>query len=254
MISYNSLTEEDHLFLSKAEDCARAAEKYKTPQFTKFISPHERVVFEQFFERSPFVEQMVCGGFNDAERSIIGFFPDFIEPVEALFPISVLRIKAHEELGHRTVLGSVLGLGIERSLLGDIIPQQDGAILFCVEPIADFIRMNLTRVGRVNVTVQEAELSSLNIAPKQTKEFSGTVASLRLDAVLGFAIGKSRAKTQDLISAGQVQLNWTACENPSESVAEGDMLSVRGMGRMKVISAGGETKKGRIRIVIEQYI
>ncbi len=254
MISYHSLTEEDHLFLSKASDCARAAEKYKTPQFTKFISPHERVVFEQFFERSPFVEQMVWGGFDDTERSIIGFFPDFIEPLEALFPISALQIKAREELGHRTVLGSVLGLGIERSLLGDIFPQNDGAILFCLESIADFIRMNLSHVGRVGVTVCEADMSSLDIAPKKTKELSGTVASLRLDAVLGFAVGKSRAKTQDLISAGLVQHNWTVEENPSATVSEGDMLSVRGSGRMKVLSVAGETKKGRIRIVIEQYI
>lgn len=254
MMNYHSLTEEDRLLLSRMQDAARATEKYKSPQFTKFISPHERVVFECFGEVSPFVNTMVWGGTKDCERSVIGFFPDFTEPCEALFPVSALRICAPESLGHREVLGSVLGLGIERSLLGDIFPQEDGAVLFCLESIGDFIRMNLSRVGRMHVAVQETDITKLHIAPKETREISGTVASLRLDSVLGLAVGKARAKAQEMIGAGLVQLNWTVEENPSCAVSEGDMLSARGFGRMKIVSVLGETKKGRIRIVIEQYI
>ncbi|MBQ3225753.1 MAG: RNA-binding protein [Clostridia bacterium] len=254
MLSFHKLTEEDRLLLKRAEDCARAVTKYKTPQFTKFVSPHERVVFENFAEVSPFIKTMVWGGAPDCERSIIGFFPDFKEPGEALFPISAVRISAPEPLGHRDILGSVLGLGIERSLVGDIYPEPTGAVLFCLDSISDFICMNLSRVGRVGITAELVSSDALFIAPKETKEISGTVASLRLDAVLGLATGKARAKVQALIDAGLVQVNWTVEDSASRIVCEGDILSVRGFGRMKLKTVGGESKKGRIWIVVEQYI
>ena len=254
MINYHKLTEEDHLFIKKTEDCVRAVTKYKTPQFSKFISPHERAVFEQFADVSPFVTFKVWGGSSECERNIVGFFPDFIEPEEALFPVSALLIKSVTELGHRDVLGSVLGLGIERSLLGDIFPREDGAVLFCLDTIADFISMNLKKVGNNSVKVSVTDASEVSIAPKKTKQISGTVASTRLDSIVGLATGKARAKSQDIIRAGLVQLNWCPEENPSTEVSEGDMLSVRGYGRMKIVTASGETKKGRIRVVIEQYI
>lgn len=242
------------MFLSRLEDLARAAEKYKSSQFTKFVSPHERVVFEQFLPASPFVSAMAWGGAQDCERCIIGFFPDFIEPCEALFPISALRIKAAGEPGHREVLGSVLGMGIERNLLGDIYPEPEGAVLFCLDSISEFIRLNLSRIGRQRAHVEETEASALILAPRQTKEISGAVSSLRLDGVLSMAAGRSRAKTQEMIAAGRVEVNWTAEENPSCILKEGDMLSVRGFGRMRLAAVLGETKKGRIRIVIKQYI
>lgn len=249
-----NLSDEDRLFLSRTADLAKAAEKYKSPQFTKFISPHERTLFEQSGAVSPFVNVMAWGGAEECERSVIGFFPEFVEPIKELFPVRALCLEAPKELGHREILGSVLGLGIERCLIGDILPEEKEAILFCLDSIADFIRMNLTRVGRQKITVRETELSELVLKPKQTKEISGTVASLRMDSILGLALGKSRAKVQELIAAGMVQRNWMTEENPSRSVSEGDVFSARGFGRMKLTQVEGETKKGRIRIRIEQYI
>lgn len=249
-----NLSGDDRLFLRRIEDCAKATEKYKTAQFTKFVSPHECAVFRQFADISPFVLPLVWGGWEQAERCIIGFFPDFADPAEEHFPICALRITAMQEIGHREILGSVLGLGIERFLIGDILPQEKEAVLLCLDSIADFIQMNLTHVGRQKVSVQTINLSEMTLAPKQMKEISGTVASLRLDSVLGLAMGKSRTKAHDFIAAGLVQKNWLTEENPSCMVAEGDILSVRGMGRMKLSEVQGISKKGRIWVVIEQYI
>ncbi len=254
MLSFHKLTEEDRLLLKKTEDCARAVEKYKSPQFTKFISRHERVVFENFGNVSPFVRTMIWGGAEDTERNLIGLFPDFQEPGEALFPISAVKINAPEPLGHRAVLGSVLGLGIERSLLGDIFPHDAGAVLFCLNSIGEFIAMNLTRVGRVGVTAEVVDVGTFSVGPKEKKEIGGTVSSLRLDAVLSMATGKARAKVQKMIAAGAVQVNWTIEENPSYAVSQGDVFSVRGFGRMQLSSVGGKSKKDRIWIVVEQYI
>lgn len=240
--------------MRRTEDCAKAAEKYKTAQFTKFISPHECAVFRQFANISPFVSPLLWGGWEQAERCLLGFFPDFAEPLKEEFPLCALRLEATQEIGHREILGSVLGLGIERTLIGDILPEQNTAVLFCLDSIADFIRLNLTRIGRQKVSVERVDLAEIAIAPKQTKKIGGTVASLRLDSVIGLAIGKSRTKAHDLIAAGLVQRNWMTEENPSCLVAEGDVFSIRGLGRMKLSEVGGVSKKGRIWITMEQYI
>ena len=250
-----NLNDDDLLFLRRVDDFAKATEKYKSPQFTRFISPHERVLFEQNADTSPFVTAMIWGGDTQCERCVIGFFPDFCEPLETLFPICALRVEAPQALEHREILGSVLGLGIERCLIGDIVmTKEKNAVLFCMDSIADFIRMNLVRVGRQKVRVETADLSEIVLSPKQTKEISGTVASLRLDSVVGLATGRSRTKAQEMIEASLVQKNWMTEENPSCIVSEGDIFSVRGVGRMRLSQVQGETKKGRIRIRIEQYI
>lgn len=240
--------------MRRTEDCSGAVQKYKSVQFTKFISPHEVAVFRQFANISPFVQPLIWGGWEQAERCVVGFFPDFAEPVSDAFPICGLRLESAQEIGHREILGSVLGLGIERSLIGDILPEKNSAVLFCLDSIADFIRLNLTRIGRKKVSVERLDLAEIAIAPKKTKKIGGTVASLRLDSVIGLAVGKSRTKAHDLIVAGLVQRNWMTEENPSCLVAEGDVFSVRGMGRMKLSEVGGMSKKGRIWITMEQYI
>ena len=81
-----------------------------------------------------------------------------------------------------------------------------------------------------------------------------TVATLRLDAVAASAFSLSRGKAADLISSGKVQLNYRECVKPDRPVAEGDVISCRGLGKCAVKEAGKLSKKGRIMIVLERYV
>ena len=243
---------DEKLLLARISDLEYGAEHGKKPCFSRFLDPGEIVLFQkQYFPKLPC---LLWGGYDDAERKILGFFPDFMEPDVSLFPLSALRLRCAEELGHRTILGSVMGLGIERNLIGDIAKEEDGPVLFACDSISSYLEMNFTRAGRSHVKVQNTPAESLCLLPKAWEPISGTVASLRLDCVLGVLLRSSRGKTEELLKKELVSVNHLVCTKGSLLLKEGDSLSVRGFGRAQLLEIGGESRKGRLFITLKKYI
>ncbi|MBE7021802.1 MAG: RNA-binding protein [Ruminococcaceae bacterium] len=243
---------DEKMLLARLKDLEHGAEHGGKPCFSRFLDPREMALFKRAMHpRQPF---MLWGGYPDSERQMLGFFPDYMEPVEDVFPIRALRLSAGEKLEHRTVLGSLMGLGIERNLIGDVAMEEEGAVIFVCESIADFLLLNLTKAGRMRLHVSEAAADSLAILPRQFKIISGTVASLRLDCVLGLLTGMSRSATEELLKKEMVCVNHSICSRGAALVSAGDVLSVRRFGRAEVAEIFGETKKGRIRINLKKYI
>ena len=243
---------DDTMLLAHLCDLERGAEHGRKPCFSRFLDQKEIALFKaKMHPRQPF---MLWGGYDDSERQMLGFFPDFLEPEKALFPIAALRLSSREPLGHRTVLGSVMGLGIERNLIGDVAMEDDCAVLFVCDSIADYIKLNLTKAGRAGVKVSEAPLESLNILPRAWEPVGGTVASLRLDCVLGLLTGVSRSGAEEMLKKELVSVNHTPSKKGSVILNEGDVLSVRGFGRAELMEIGGETRKGRMKVTLKKYI
>uniref|UniRef100_UPI0025E57EB0 YlmH family RNA-binding protein n=1 Tax=Selenomonas sp. F0473 TaxID=999423 RepID=UPI0025E57EB0 len=156
-------------------------------------------------------------------------------------------------LSHRDVLGAVMGLGIARDGVGDILVAQDTAKILCDAKIADFIAERLTMIGAVHVTAFLGDLAEIAPREERTKEIRATVASLRLDSVAAAGFGISRSRAADDIAADKVKLNWQSAGSASKNVNEGDVLSMRGRGRVEVTEVRGRTKKGRIVVVLHRY-
>ena len=156
-------------------------------------------------------------------------------------------------LTHRDVLGAVMGLGIERELIGDILPAPDTAKIICDAKIADFIIQNLTMIGAVGVEVQPGDVAEITPREERTKEIRATVASLRLDSVVAAGFGISRSRAADDIAADKVKLNWQSTGSASKMIKAGDVLSMRGRGRVEVTEVRGQTKKGRTVIVLNRF-
>lgn len=243
---------EEKLLLSRLADLEQRAEHGSVPCFSRFLDPREILLFTQ--KMRPHLPFLLWGGYAEAERQMLGFFPKGCEPDFALFPLSALRLSGGENPGHRTVLGSLMALGIERNLLGDIAMEAGGPVLFACSSISEYLCLNLTRVGRHKVFLTETPAEDLSVLPKAWEEISGTVASLRLDCVLGLLTGASRTKTEELLRQEMVNLNYSLCKKGSVTLSAGDVLSVRKFGRAELIEVLGETKKGRIRIVLKKYI
>jgi len=243
---------DEKMLLARISDLERSAEHGMVPCFSRFLDPKELAVFHS--RPLPHMPFMLWGGYEDSERKMLGFFPEFIEPMPELFPICALRLTSREPLGHRTVLGSVMGLGIERSLIGDVAMEAQGAVLFACDSICDYIKLNLTKVGRAGVKVQDVSLESLELLPRAWEPVCGTVASLRLDCVLGLLTGVSRNGAEEMLKQERVLLNHTLCKKGATLVNTGDVLSVRGFGRAELLELGGETRKGRMKITLKKYI
>lgn len=168
-----------------------------------------------------------------------------------LFCVLKIETSSYGNLGHRYILGSVMALGIERSVIGDI--TESPPALVCLPELGGYIADNFTKAGRVPVRLSEMSLSELPARTENLSVKTGAVVSLRLDAVIGTAFGLSRGKAAELIEAGRVSLNHELCLQSAKEVTEGAILSVRGIGRAKLLEIGDVSRKGRIFIKTGLY-
>lgn len=219
---------------------------------TRFLDLRERTLCTQAVQQAGMTRQIVFwGGYPDAERVMALCLPDYLTSEDAVSPeqspLVLLRATKNQTdiLTHRDYLGALMGLGIERDVLGDIVITQTGADFFVAEDMADFIEMNFLRAGRKRVMLERISLSDFEM-PEQEEEYGeGSVASLRLDSVAALIFRLSRAQMQERIAKGTVFLNQMQCMKPDADIAPGDKLTVRGLGRAQVMGLGGISRKGR---------
>lgn len=191
------------------------------------------------------------GGYKDAERACIIFFPEYINENEIYedenSPITAIRVqkKANDNLSHRDYLGSIMGLQIVRDRIGDIIVCENGADILIMKEICDFLKMNLNCVGRKKVSVCNICLSDIILKEQNQKEGKGSVASLRIDSVISLIFSISRNESQEYIKKGLVFLNSVQCLKSGYDIKEGDKITVRTKGKCEICSVGGKSKKGR---------
>ena len=236
----------------KLTDAARVSELRSIPKFVGFLSSAE---VSEGLKVLKGCKHGVFGGYDGAERSYVGIFPDWCEASEEQYPITPITFTFREvdSLSHRDFLGSLMALGLERSTVGDILVEKGRAVAFVSEDIADYIISQLSKVGRVGVVLKKGYEGSLPEVGGFL-EASATVASLRLDCVIGALTGKSRNSAQEFISSGLVSVNSLAAEKSTTSIKDGDVLSIRGFGRFKMISTGETSKKGRVILRWKKYI
>jgi len=157
-------------------------------------------------------------------------------------------------VSHRDYLGSLIGLGIKREKIGDILIKDEHCLVIVENDVADYIKYNLEKVGNIKVELDYVGLDSLQAREQKVKEIRTTVASLRLDSVASAGFGMSRSKVQEYIRAEKVNLNWETTTSLKKSVKEGDLISIRGKGRVLVQEIGGTTKKDRISVYLKKFI
>jgi len=248
---------EDKLFVSKVLDQALLSLKYHEQRYTSFLDPHQQKLLQQKLIKINDIGFHFWGGYEEAERKVLSIYPDYLYPEEDQYPISVLEISGRDldGLSHRDFLGSLLSLGIKREKIGDILVSDDSkCYVFVISDICSYLLINLRKVKNCTVLVREVENQNLSLPEKKFKEIHGTVASLRLDSVLSVALGQSRSKVLQYINADKVSVNWELATSSSQMVKEGDVISVRGYGRMVLDQVGGPTRKGRQNITVKRFI
>jgi RNA-binding protein YlmH len=250
----------DELVISRIEDKIRQCRDGYYVTATGLLDSHEQALARQAMMHSADVRTFLWGGYEGAERRMLVCVPAEIpmtdeEAYEGL--LEVLRVKKpaiSRELSHRDYLGSMLGLGIDRSVTGDILVRDDGADIIIVPEIADFLLEEYVQVGRTHVSREVHPLSELILPEVRTQIIKDTVPSARLDSIIASAFKLSRSKAAEAIRGGIVSVDHIECLKPDARVEEGAVLVLRGRGKALLKEIGGESKKGRIWVVIEKYI
>lgn len=248
---------EEQLVKKRILELARAADIKGIDTYTDFLNINEISIFHSIKQELPYLNYVLYGGYESAERKVICFCGD--DSVKAFSGyITCIRVlplnkKFSDDLTHRDFLGAIMNLGIERSKIGDILVKEKEGFVFCETTISSFIIDNLTKVKHTNIRCEAVENEIQDIEP-QYEEIKGTVASSRLDAIIALAFHTSRTSILNLISGGKVFVDGRIVESNSYVLKENETISVRGYGKFIFTGLQNQNKKGRYYVTILKYI
>lgn len=245
--------------MHRVQELCALAQQRGIPRNTGFLSDREQALATAALHRENCTFGRFWGGWDQAERKVLCLEPPDTWPVE---PVAALRLTALNAQppripGHREYLGAILGLGLDRACLGDILPDpQDPCIMyaFVLEDKLAFLAEELHQAGSWSVRAEPCETVPPRVLEEPERELHDTtVASLRADAVLASMMHTSRTLAAQAISAGKVEINHLPLRSAAEPVYAGDLFTVRGAGRWRVQEVGGTSRKGRLFITYFQY-
>lgn len=247
----------DKMLLAKIWDKINTGVQRNIPSATSFLSPREFELSKFLFGNLPGL--YAFGGYDDAERKLLCYLPDYLD-TDCLYgcdsPLVCIQATYYknEVVSHRDFLGALIGAGIARETIGDICVGTDSCYFFVTAEIAPYILQNFISAGRTSVHLKPIPLNHLDLPAPETKEIHDTLASLRLDSVIssGFRVGRSVAA--QYIITGRAAVDGLPCEKPDKTVCAGSKISVRGLGKIHLHSVNGQSKKGRICVIIKRYI
>ena len=251
------MTDEERFLSAHISDLAVLSRRTGVPRFSRFLNEREMLV-AQNAAKAQKTEPIFYGGFDGAARTVCGFFGGtYAEDMEqeerlGLFPVRAVTFsfRVGDKLTHRDFMGAILNIGLERSVLGDILTAEDHAVVFCLEMSEELIG-GLTKIGKVGVRPEQGITREL---PKTKFEtLDRTVSSLRLDRLVGACANISGDRSATLIRSGQVSADFSVCLNVSSTMKENSVISIHGYGKFRLVKIAGEKKKGKIHIVIEKY-
>ncbi len=252
-------TEDENLrvALRRMEDIVLAAQRKYEPQFGVFFDAATVSVAATSIRAEDGFSCGFYGGYHGAERCVFGVWPEYeAEEIEKHFPISLLKLDCpmQKTLTHRDCLGALLGLGIKREMLGDILCEGTSFYVFVNEKIVSYVLANLEKIGSCGVRTEQLDILDFVPPVQKTVKKGIFIMSNRLDAVLAGALDLSRAKAVELIHAERVSVNHIVKNEIALKLNEDDLLSVRGFGRYRIGETGSKSRKGRTYLEIIKYI
>lgn len=249
---YQHFREEEHPFIDQVLSWKEDIERTYRYRLTDFLDPREQQIVESIIGTSNDELQIVSyGGSKHSERKRMIIAPFYEEVSDDMFQLRLKQATYHDKfisLEHRDVMGAFLSLGISREKLGDIFVGDGILQIIMAEEIAPYVKVNLTTVKNANISLDQKPLESFIEEEKKWLESDQTISSLRLDVVLKEIYNMSRKDAANLISRKQVKVNFKVVDQGNFELFEGDLLSVRGKGRSKLVKLNGRTRKNRLRV------
>lgn len=252
----------DKIITARIEDKLEQCERGSYITATGFLNMHEQSLAMRIVRGRSDVKSFFYGGYDDAERRIIMFVPDgyadtLEEALEMISPLSVLHIKVvpgGRKLTHRDYLGSVLSLGLDRSVIGDILVNDNGADMIVNSEIVDFLLAEFHSAGHTNLQITASDIGELEVPEQRVKAVRDTLSSPRLDNVVSAAFHVSRSEAVRAIKGGIVFVNHEEVTKIDKRIDEGDTIVLRGKGKAILSELSGLSKKGRIWAEFKVFI
>lgn len=249
-------TKEDEMLLAKIYERMTNAAARNIPAATGFLSKREQMLAAELLRGQ---EIRFYGGPPLAEREICCYLPEYLDEswLESEDgPIAAARAVYFEgdTLTHRDFLGALMGCGVKRETVGDIYVAEGRCDFLVTREVLPYLLQNFLSAGRTKLHVEQIALTDVSVPEQKIKMVRDTVPSLRLDGIVSSGFSISRGKAADYISAGKCELNYTPCVKGDKQTTEGDVITIRGLGKIRLDTIGSNTKKGRIGVEITRFL
>lgn len=255
-IAHLAENNDEAVLLARVYERIDMAGRRSIPAATGFLTLREQLLCEKLLHGH---DVTFFGGFDAAERKCCVYLPEYLDE-SWLYggdgPVAAVRAVYYEKdaLTHRDLLGGLMGCGIKRETVGDIFVTQGRAEFFLTPQIVPYVLQNFTSAGRTKLHLEQIPLETVTPPEQKVKRIHDTLASMRLDAVVSSGFGLARGKAAALIEAGKVELGGALCVKPDRTVCEGDVISARGLGKIKLEQVGGLSRKSRLGVTIVRYL
>ncbi|PLT34285.1 RNA-binding protein [Bacillus sp. V5-8f] len=253
MSIYQHFRPEEKEFIDQALNWIGQARNQYAPKLTDFLDPRAQQILRTLLGNDEEISIYMFGVSMDAERKRAILCPAYFIPQKEDFQVSLFELiypKKFVSIDHRQVLGTLMSLGLKREKFGDIIISGDSIQFVAATEIEDYLVANLEKIGKASISLKKRNLGEIIETDEQWDEQTITVSSTRIDAMISSVTNISRQKAQALIASGKVKLNFKQTDSSSDECLEGDILSVRGFGRCKILSIDGKTKKDKWKVTV----
>ena len=254
---YQNLDDSDKYLVKKINDWLEKSEQSFILKYSNFLDSHQIKICEELISYKGYNNCKFYGGYNDAQRKILGIYSEYCSVENFNFPLVAIEFNYRkcDNLSHRDFLGCLMNLQIKREMIGDIIINDGKTIVFVVDKISQFIINNISKVGSVgvNLNIYNDDLNNIK-SVVNFLDITGFISSYRLDCIVSFVTKLSREKSSAIIKSGNVTVNYILNDNISSLLNFGDVFSIKGYGKFIFNECKGLTKKGRYNIIIKKYI
>ena len=255
-IAHLAATREEEMLLVRVCEKLDTAVQRDIPAATNFLSKREQMLVCEVLRGAPI---RFFGGLSTAEREISCYLPDYLDEdwlTGEDGPVAAVRAAFFERdsLSHRDFLGALMGCGIKRETVGDIYVATGRCDFLVTREVLPYLLQNFLSAGRTKLHVERIMVPDVSVPEQKVRQIRDTVPSLRLDGIVSSGFSISRGTAADYISAGKCELNYAPCVKGDKQTTEGDVITVRGLGKIRLDAVGGNTKKGRICVEITRFL
>lgn len=242
----------DRMFSAHIKDLAKRCRDKSIAVCSGFLDLNQQNIVRGISKELE-TDFILTGGYEDAERKLILFFPDYEINQDDFLCVLRFSHSGREKLSHRDYLGALMGLGIERQNIGDILVFHDGAQAVVKKEMSEYLKMSCNKAGKTNLETEVLPISSLVPCEATATEIKTTVSSLRADALLSAAFNLSRGAALEAVRGQKIYVNDILLEKPEKLLKAGDKIKFHRHGRVILTEIGNTTRKGRISVKFDEF-
>jgi len=251
--------DENDLLIAKVWDKKKFCDTRNKITYTDFLNEKEQAIISRNMNLG---NAFFYGGNENSDRKILVFYPEKIDEEIARKSLnsvlSVLRIVLPNEMKgeyeHRNYLSALIKIGIERSKIGDILVDNDGADIIIFNANKEFVKQALMELTRFKKSrFEEVDIENVRNKIDNFEDMTIIVASMRIDNIVSELARCSRSGADEYITDERVLVNYETVLKGSKIVENGDVVTIRGKGKFIIDGLVRNTRNDRYVLKVRKY-